>query len=60
MEISGEDYASHIAKNLARLHAAWMEEANRETADEFVRLVLETAEREAFELISAAADQTRN
>lgn len=56
LKLSGEEWASHMAKNLAYLHAACVKELDRDQADRLVRLALDAAERKTWELIDAAND----
>jgi hypothetical protein len=52
MKLSGEEWASHMAKNLASLHASCTKELGREQADRLVRLALDAAERRTMKLLS--------
>jgi hypothetical protein len=55
LKLSGEEWASHMAKNLANLHASCVEECGRDAADRLVRLALDAAERKTWELIDAVS-----
>jgi hypothetical protein len=53
LKLSGEEWASHMAKNLANLHASCVKDLGRDAADRLVRLALDAAERKTWELIDA-------